>query len=247
MRFSYTMVNSFMACEYQYYLRYIKKVQLQETAASVFGTAVHKAIHLGYVNDLPRDAWIKLFKTEWITANAQANISYTVNNEYIKKLDKGQEMLGTYYDNFVKGIKAPKELEYRFGFSGGGLPIGNHTLIGVIDQIDDRKRVIDYKTGVKPTQLQLDFDLQFTMYSYAYRKLFGEPESSLILRHLGTMKDLVTTRTEKDFEMLAGELDKLEKKMRSGVYVRHLGRDCSRCFFLEHCLDKTRKLEPWMR
>lgn len=242
MEISYTMLHSLMECEYSYYLRYVERVPIRESSASVYGTAVHRAIKTAYDNDLPRDDWAKLFKSEWVALTSSKDIVFAYDNEYLKKFKDGQKMMLDYYDTFVaKTKKPPKMLEYFFG-RDKAVMLGNHVIIGVLDQIDARDRVIDYKTGVKPTQAKLDLDLQFTMYSYAFRQLFGREEGGLILRHLGTMKDMKTKRTEDDFELLREEVDKVERRLKGKIFVRNLGRNCASCYFIEHCLGKERKI-----
>lgn len=236
------MLHSLMECEYSYYLRYIERVPIVESSASVYGTAVHRAIHVGYENNLARDDWAKVFKSEWVSLTAKKDIVFYNENEYLKKFKDGQQLLLDYYDTFVKKVKKPPQmLEYFFG-KDKVVEIGDHTIIGVFDQIDAKDRVIDYKTGVKPTQAKLDLDLQFTIYSYAYRQLFGKNEGGLVLRHLGTMKDLKTTRTEDDFDILKEEITKVERRLKGKIFIRNLGRGCDNCYFIEHCLGKERKI-----
>lgn len=149
MKFSYTALKSFMGCEYSYYLRYVDKVKLQETSASLYGSAVHRTLQIGYENDLPRDDWAKFFKSEWVAENAAKTVTFYYDGEYVKKLKDGQKLVLDYYDKFyTKGTAT--ELEYRFGFKDG-LKLGNHLILGVIDQIDDKGRVIDYKSVVGST------------------------------------------------------------------------------------------------
>lgn len=242
MQVSYTMLHSLMNCEYSYYLRYVLRVSVVESAASVYGTAVHRAIKIGYDNNLARDDWAKVFRHEWVALTASKDIVYAADNEYLKKFKAGQQMLLDYYDTFVKGRKKPpKMLEYFFG-RDQAVTLGNHIIVGVFDQIDARNTVIDYKSGAKPTQAKLDLDLQFTIYSYAYRQLFGEKEGGLALRHLGTMKDMKTVRTEEDFEVLKEEVDKIERRLKGKIFIRNLDRTCSSCYFLEHCLGKEQKI-----
>ena len=154
-------------------------------------------------------------------------------------------MMLDYYDKFVKGKRVkPKMLEFFFG-RDKQVKIGDHIVVGVFDQIDTKNKIIDYKTGVKPTQAKFDLDLQFTIYSYAYRQLFGEKESGLVLRHLGTMKDMITTRTEEDFALLEEEVAKVDKRLKGKVFIRNIGRECANCYFIEHCLGKERKIGRW--
>lgn len=241
MRISYTALHTLMTCEYSYYLRYIKRVPTIETSASIYGTAVHRAIHVGYDNNLDRDDWAKVFKQEWVTLASGKDIVFAYDNEYLKKFKGGQQLLLDYYDTFVKNEeKPPPMLEYFFG-KDEPIMLGNHNIIGVFDQIDSNGVIIDYKTGVKTTQAKLDLDLQFTLYSYAYRQLFGQEEGGLVLRHLGTMKDMATKRTESDFEILKEEVDKIDKRLKGKLFIRNYGRECANCYFIEHCLGKERK------
>ncbi len=244
---SYTMLKAFFNCEYSFFLRYVERVPLAENSASVFGTAIHRSISIGHVNNLTnKEDWIKLFKREWFAETSNKKIIYSSDRDYIKKLEDGRKMMADYFDTYVKGNKPPQNIEMRFG-KKENIRLGNHLLVGIIDQIDEDK-IVDLKTGSRPnSKLELDLDLQFTIYSYAYKQLFGKEEKGLILRHLGTMKDMTTERTEKDFEILLSEVNKIQAKVDSGVFTRNLDRSCAKCYFLESCLGKERKYERWGR
>ena len=237
------MLHTIMECEYMYYLRYVKRVVLKETSPSLYGTAIHRAIKNGYDGNLAREDWAKAFKREWMSLTSNKDVVLNGEGEYLKKFKDGQQMLLDYYDKFVKRHKPPQSTELFFG-RDQGITLGKHVLIGVIDQIDSKDRIIDYKSGAKPTSQRLDMDLQFTIYSYVYRQMFGKPEGALLLRHLGTMKDMSTTREESDYALLLGEVDKIEAKLsvKNPVYVRNLDRGCADCYFIEQCLGKERRI-----
>ena len=239
------MLHSLMTCPYSYYLRYVKKVKLQESSASVYGTAVHRTIKIGYDSKLSRDEWAKVFKREWMNLTSSKIVVMNGDGDYLKKFKKGQEQVMDYYDKFVKDNPPPKYTELFFGRKQG-VTLGNHIIIGVFDLIDFDDKIVDFKTGVKPTQSELDLDLQFTIYSYAYRQLYGKEESGITLRHLGTMKDLVTTRTNDDFVLLLDEVNKIDTIMTTmkdnPIYTRNLDRGCANCYFLEECLGRERKI-----
>lgn len=240
MEVSYTLLKTYLDCPFSYYLRYVRRIPIRETSASVYGSVVHRAIKMGYENDLGRDDWIKVFKAEWAsTTYAKDDIVYLDDRDYLRKLKSGQKVIANYYDSFVDGKPAPLVVEHFFG-RNAGVTIGNHVIIGVFDQIDLEERVIDYKTGAKPTNEQLDLDLQFTIYSYAYRELYGKEEKSLVLRHLSSCKDIVTSRSSSDFKVLASEIDKVERAIDAKIFVRNMSRGCATCYFLETCLKKQR-------
>jgi len=240
MELSFTAIKSYMDCPYSYYLRYIKRIPIVESSSSVYGLVLHKSIKLGHDNGYSRDEWAKLFKSEWIIAAASKNnMVFIDENDYIKRLQDGQKIITDYFDKYVNNEPAPLQVELRFT-KKDKVTIGKHYLVGAIDQIDSNERVIDLKTGSKVTQAHLDLDLQFTIYSYAYRKLFNKEESGLVLRHLGTCSDLVTKRTDDDFKVLAVEIDKMDSAIKKDIFVRNLSRNCADCYFLEICLGKTR-------
>jgi len=244
MDISYTMLHTLMTCEYMYYLRYVKKVPLVESSASIYGTAVHRTIKLAYESGLSKEDMAKVFKQEWIQLASGKDIVFLHEKDYLNKLNEGQKLVTKYYDKYIKNVPPPKKVEH-FISRKDGIKLGQYNVVAVFDQITHDDMVVDLKTGVKPTQTQLDLDLQFTIYSYVYRQVYGEREKGLVLRHLGTMKDLVTTRTEDDFDVLLNEVNKVESKINSNVFLRNLDRDCARCYFLEHCLGKEKQFGRW--
>lgn len=244
MDISYTALHTLMTCEYMYYLRYVERVQLVESSASIYGTAVHRSIKLAYENNLNDKELVKVFKREWIQLASGKDIVFLHEKDYLNKLTEGQQLVAKYYNKFIKGVPPPKKVEY-FVDRKVGVKIGKYNVVAVFDQITHDDKVVDLKTGAKPTQNELDLDLQFTIYSFVYRQLYGEEESGLVLRHLGTMKDLITTRTDADFAILLEEVGKLEDKLKSNVYLRNLDRGCTRCYFLKHCLGKEKQFGKW--
>lgn len=230
-----------MDCPYSYYLRYVKRIPIIESSSSVYGLVLHKSIRIGHDNGYSRDEWAKIFKREWmVNTLAKDNIVFIDEGDYMKRLKDGQEIITKYYDKFVKNKPALLQVELRFT-KKDKVDIGKHYIVGAIDQIDADNRVIDLKTGAKVTQPHLDLDLQFTIYSYAYRKLFNREESALVLRHLGSCTDLITKRTEEDFKLLQSEIEKMDSAIKKGIFVRNLSRNCADCYFLEVCLGKERQ------
>ena len=162
MEFSYTKLSSFLDCPYKFYLRYEKKVELPTSSIALYGSCVHKAIELSYINDLPREEWAKVFKQEWTQNNSYQSVDFYFEGEYLKKLKDGQELMLKYYDTFVKGNKVkPAHIEARFGRKDG-ICLGDHLLIGIIDQIDTKAVVIDYKTGTPKSRGEVEGKTKFS-------------------------------------------------------------------------------------
>ena len=170
---SFTKIKTYLDCEYAYYLRYVKKIATPKTGALAYGETIHSTVKTGYELSLDRDEWEKLFKREWTSLAWNNNIIFANEKEYYSKLNKGKADIVKYYDTFVKDNPAPRFLEYRFT-KNTGVKLGNHIIIGAIDIIDAANNIIDIKTGIKPREPGLEFDLQLILYSYAFRQIFGE-------------------------------------------------------------------------
>jgi ATP-dependent helicase/DNAse subunit B len=239
---SYTKISTLMDCEYKYYLRYVERVSTPTGSALVFGSALHNAIKAAYESGLDREGWIKVFVNEWKTLTSIEDVHFLYENEYMARIKEGKKIIGDYYDKFVADSTfSPKHLEFRFTKSDG-IKVGDFFLVGAIDQIDSANNIIDLKSGTKPVAFTLDYDLQLTIYSYVYRKLFGEEEGGLIIRHLGTSADMPAgKRTQKDFDILEEEIDKFGSKVKSGIFLRNIGRSCAYCQYAKKCLGIEKK------
>jgi CRISPR/Cas system-associated exonuclease Cas4 (RecB family) len=242
---SYTMLSTFFSCEWKYYLRYIEKIPLPNTAAMVYGSVIHDVIKNGYQQELNGEEMGKIFVEKWMRELDIKNV-FINGKDNVDKRREGKEMLLDYYNRYMKDAPAPKVIEKRIGYNKDDkLTIGSYPLIVVFDQIDSEDNIIDMKTGAKPQQSEIDLDLQLTLYSYAFRKIYGRTEKGLIIRHLNSMRDFVTTRNDKDFEIITGEIEKVGKKIKSGIFVRSIGRSCDDCNYLEVCLGKERAINKW--
>jgi CRISPR/Cas system-associated exonuclease Cas4 (RecB family) len=224
----------------QYKYRYILRGRLKENVPMMFGSALHNAIKIGYDYELERPDWLKVFKREWIMSAKKNRDVFSSESEYIDKLKEGQAIIGKYYKGFVEGVKPPIAIESKFR----KIPIGNHTVLGIIDQISGDRAVIDYKTGYRvPSNSEMALDLQFTMYSYAYRHIYQEEESALILRNIRMNKDVYTQRTEKDYKLLESIMNGVSKAINAQLFYRHIGWGCQHCSFYSNCLGKIKASE----
>ncbi len=102
------------------------------------------------------------------------------------------------------------------------IDINGHLVRGIFDRIDKKGNymyITDYKTDKKsPAEdsFLLHRNTQFSLYSYAFRKIFGEEEKALLYYHLRSGDIFKTHRSEKDYDYLKRLLDEvsngIEKK-----------------------------------
>jgi len=119
--------------------------------------------------------------------------------------------------------------------------INGHLVRGVLDRIDKTKKgyyLTDYKTD-KSSPGKDSFILhrhpQFTLYSYAFRKLFGRMERAILFYHLRSGKIFKTYRSEKDFDYLKKLLDEVAEGIGKDNFVPFYGFHCNFCDYKVAC------------
>jgi len=232
MRFSYSMLSRFLDCPFSYKRIYIDKAETPDNISAVFGIVVHKTIHTGYSHKLEKADWLKVFKRNWIIAVKSRDALFATQEEFVSLLKEGQYMLSKFYDKYVKDVPFPIATEHRFN----NITLGNHTLVGIIDAITHDNEVIDFKTGKYiPKSLELSLDLQFTVYSYAFRQLYNKDEKALVLLNLRSNKKYLTYRTDSDYQVLETILDGVEIETSHKNFYKRPGRHCEWCPFMSEC------------
>lgn len=154
--------------------------------AAALGSAVHGTVEsvyrswgLGQTILDPITIFQAKFKEE--LGDTEVDHSY-----YNKLLIDGIKMVGDY--NW--SLRTPVELEQQFL-----IPFPNEVrpvclIKGYLDHIFDWG-FVDLKTnGKKPTATELDNDLQFIIYAWAYERLYGRVPEKCIWHHLRTHQDI---------------------------------------------------------
>jgi hypothetical protein len=107
--------------------------------------------------------------------------------------DDGVKMVRLHHEQVAPKIQ-PIMVEEPVQFAVNGVPYS-----GVIDLVDDRKRIRDWKTAARrPAQNSQNYLLNMTGYALAYRQQTGEIESEVVLDYL------VRTRTPQYLPIVSG-------------------------------------------
>lgn len=172
MKFSPSLIKTFMSCPLQAKFREVDELPWRQNGKASYGTCMHDALER-YNNGLSIDETIERFKETWYAPEM-----LDVKPDYWPKfttysglLKKGVETLRDYHDihEIVDREVIATELKFI-------IPFGEHHISGIIDLLEVGKdntgnevlRVVDYKSNAKvPTQIDLALDIQFTTYMYA--------------------------------------------------------------------------------
>lgn len=170
----------------------------------------------------------------------------------------GIEIVGRYWE--IHAFQ-PLPIAVEFPFSVFTPHRADILLTGSIDQIrktDGEFWLLDLKTGIDTRaqdwkdQYSFHHDYQFTIYSYAFRQIFGEKEKGIIIYPLNYYKDketqenkdreaIFTFRNETDYQALVELLDFFIASNNGGVFPRYYGGHCKSCEYIEIC-DGDKKI-----
>lgn len=240
---SYSAKYLYEWCPRQF--KYVKidrfKPDKPKLAATVVGSALHRAIELMYLNQkFTVDYLFRVWPSVLEETCRKERFVFTQKLKKEHWLNVGYKVLKQFYGVAqVKGllIKAVAT-EWKFTLVVTSKSGRKYTIRGKVDliiQVGNEVCIIDYKSGkYQHTQKEVDEHDQFTIYSLAFRRLLGKTETKLGLFALRYDEILWTTRTEADYERVIEEIDqdqqKIEQKKFEPTYVK-----CYLCQFQARC------------
>jgi len=147
----------------------------------------------------------------------------------------GDKILKRFYIRHKEKIN-PLEKELVFGRKKEDvIKIGDHEVTGVFDRIDKLKNkwyITDYKTNKyspETDSFTLHRNIQFSLYSHAFRQIFGEKEAAILFYHLRSGKVFKTFRNQKDYDYLKRILDEVSEGITKNKFVPFYGFHCNMC------------------
>lgn len=237
---SYSQINMYKRCPYQYKLRYIDGLKIPPKSSRILGTGVHTGLEVGFkekklsggsdkkIKNLMKD---KTVETIELTIKEEQQIDWEEGDNIDKLKDDGSKMIEVYYDEKGKKIK-PDEVEKEFEI----LLNSQLKLKGKIDLIT-KKLIIDYKTGQqKPADEWILWDDQLKIYRIVYPLKI---QSHWIIRY--KTKDpavFIYEReiTEEEAKQTLQDILVVAKLISTGYfYKRNDVRTCGWCGYKEVC------------
>jgi len=247
--FSVTQLNTYLSCPYKYYLAYEEKLQWEKVPSGVaFGSAMHRAIEEfnRKLSDggMDEKTAIAFFADQWNAESGREEIEFRNPDEREQLMDKGRRLVQLYSQQFA-GMK-PQAVERSFRLPILDISTGafeaSRDILGRIDLVAD-SGVIEIKTsGRSINQRTVDTSLQLTLYSWAYRLVYGEEEKSLkTVALLKTAKPSVqiveTCRTTEDHSRLMELISQVIRAVELRVFYRNPATryGCDGCVYRIAC------------
>ena len=247
--FSVTQLNTYLACPYKYYLAYEEKLRWEKVPSGVaFGSAMHRTLERFNKSlidgQMDEGSAISLFASEWATESKREEVEYKHPDEPEELMDKGKRLVQLYSQQFAD-VK-PQSVERLFRLPildiSTGLFEASRDIQGKIDLIADNE-VIEVKTSARSVnQRAVDTSLQLTLYSWAYRMIFGAEEKAIkTVALLKTVKPVIqiveTQRTADDHSRLMELISQVIRAVELRIFYRNPSTryGCDGCVYRIAC------------
>jgi DNA helicase-2/ATP-dependent DNA helicase PcrA len=239
---SFSDINCYQRCGYDYLLRNVYGYQAGVPPAMGYGTRLHNILNIIYndyitsqkvpnskdVEELFDKHFFLRYATNTITGNLKAAGTKVIKN-YVD-LNK---------DDFSKVLETEKKFEL---VQGEALITGQIDLLKKLDEHGNVKEVeiIDFKTEKEIDRLyQENHELQLKLYAIACMKSLGLNPQKACIHHLdGNKKDYVDI-TPPELEKAAEEMSDAISNIISGGFNSQPSGNCADCDWQKICSKKS--------
>lgn len=248
---SYSSIRQYMECGLQFKFRKIDNLKPEHTPeALIFGSCIHKALSR-YNQHKANHKTVNLpelkdwFEKYWISAAENTeNLVYTKDNDFYGCLNKGKELLETFYANRpVDSEYEVIEVERDFVLELEDIP---YEIIGYIDLIerDEENNIIitEYKTATKSySKQQIDLNDQITLYHlYARRRFPAQSIMSkidcLLKKKRPAFEQYYTYRSREDHSRFINVTAQVAKAIEAGIFIPNTySWRCTSCEYQNAC------------
>jgi putative RecB family exonuclease len=249
--FSVSQLTCYLQCPLQYYFQYELGMAWEKTpSAVVFGSTIHtavEAINRGLMEGQP----IKnieaenVFLDSWKYNLKENQISWKEDPTELS--EKGKVLIQLYYDQMRYEKPTDVELPFRLPLIDplSGLFVEKRDVVGKIDAIVVEDTIIEIKTsGKSPVQQEIDQNIQLTLYSWAYRMLFGSNERNIKVISLVKTKEpkivvTETQRTKRDHSWLIATIAQVIRGIELRLFYPNPigGFGCFNCQYNTYCKE----------
>ena len=261
--FSFSQLAAFEKCPLQYKFAFILKVPVRGKAVFSFGKTMHNTLFsfLKQANENSKANQSNLFGFAASSAKEASSVPADLMELYEKNwIDEwyenkkqkeeyyklGRKIVKDFYSEFSKN--PPKVLKINRGFAlemPFNLKIGEHTLFGVIDRIDEMEdrlpagrqgvKIIDYKTGRSKDKLDLGDKEQLLIYQLAAEEVLKISPKELVYYYLEDGEKASFLGTEKEKEKLREKILAEIEEIKTSDFKPTPGWQCSFCDFKDIC------------
>jgi DNA helicase-2/ATP-dependent DNA helicase PcrA len=160
-------LDLYLTCPLKYKFARVFGIPQEPTINQRFGILIHNVLERFHKEDGEgEDGLVRLmglFESGW------RRTGFGSSDDELQYRERAREAMRLYWENESASESEPVWLERKFDFQ-----IGEHHVRGRVDRVDrlpdGSYELIDYKTGLRRTEAQLENDLQLALYRIAARE-----------------------------------------------------------------------------
>ena len=237
---SASSVVTFLRCGQQWYFAHVAGIKSPPSLRQALGVAAHAAIEVNMRQkidstlDLELDDVLDAFSTNYDTEIAEVE---TPEEDPGDLKDRGVRLMTLHHTEVAPKIQ-PLWVEQPVQFNVNNIPYS-----GIVDVVDDRHRVRDWKTtGQKPRPGS--YLLNMVGYALGYRQATGETETEVVLDYLVRTKvpQYIPIASGGPIDQtaivsFAGTIEQVAAAIQAGTFVPNglLSGACSWCGYKNIC------------
>jgi CRISPR/Cas system-associated exonuclease Cas4 (RecB family) len=243
---SASRLSTWQRCRLQFYFRYVSGIQKAPTPAQHVGTAVHTVLQQWNLarwrsERLSTEQLKELFSRAWTIWQEDQQIAWNGQEQVCKSA--AWNALQLYLrETPIPADEKPEAVEVgvEADLTAHGLPV----LVGVIDLVRARGRIVDFKTSARtpdPKMLAHTSETQTSTYGVLYREATGGKENGIALHHLVKTKKpkLVVNKfgpvSEAQITRLFHVIEAYVNGLQRDDFVPSPGVQCASCEFFQEC------------
>jgi putative RecB family exonuclease len=243
---SASRLGLWLQCRLKFFFRYIAQVQRPPTPSMHAGSTVHAVLQSWNIARWRREPFAierlkALFVSQWTGLQEGARINWR-EQEDSQRNSSWRALVHYFGQTPIGANEKPEAVEVTVeaDLSRNGLP----TLVGIIDLVRARGRIVDFKlTGKTPSAVHAVHmhELQLTCYSLLYRDATGKKESALELHHLVRTKEpklIVSSMppsTDHQKTRLFRQIESYQTGLARLDFVPSPGFHCAGCEYFNEC------------
>ncbi|MCX6720983.1 MAG: PD-(D/E)XK nuclease family protein [Candidatus Staskawiczbacteria bacterium] len=231
--FSYSQLAAFEKCPLQYKFGFILKVPTRGKSVFSFGKTMHNTLEEFLKTKKTFEDLIEIYENNWIDEWYE---NQKQKDDYFKK---GKDILKEFYKQYSKNppkiLKVNGQIALELPFN---LKVGDYTLYGVIDRIDEDKdgiSIIDYKTGQSKEKLDFSAKEQLLIYQIAAQEVLHLKPKQLSYYYLDDNTFASFIGTEQDIAVQKAKILEDIEKIKNSEFDATPGWQCQYCDFKDIC------------
>jgi len=196
-------IETYRLCPLKYKFGRVFRIPQESTINQRFGIALHTVLERFHKSPgATREQLFELFESSWRRGG------FGESDDELQFRERGIEALERYWENTRDEEGEPVWFERSFSFQ-----LGPHVIRGRVDRVDRRPdgsyEVIDYKTGRSKTAVELQRDVQLSIYQMGARESWDIETSAHSYYYVMTAEKVPVAHSDEELDRVRATVEEI--------------------------------------